>query len=399
MNSVRTVDDPSRRERTGASASQTQARPAGRFDERIVVKENNSKEIKPFAWKQSASPERAAPRACPAIDERAREVARRQTLAELKTLVRAIEAGVTDPWQLTDLIFYARHPEMVGTPLTGEHAALLDEWNDISALLVHPTINEISDYLGANLAGGELSGAELEAAFRRAAARRDAHRVEDIGDGNDAGHGAVGGARGLDDVIARAVEWCPGLSPAILKSLLAQESGFRSTVINKYGYAGIAQFGREAAREVGLQVGVAGSRSDERLDPQKAIPAAARLLRLKAQRLSDIAFSRYGQPDGAEFWKFVLAAYNGGEGTIAVAMGHAYRHGLAAARARGLVAAEAVSFARSHASKWENLKIGGQSSPLGQAAARYFPSLAVAKYHEIGNYPTAIVGRATKGRG
>ena len=378
MNSVRTVDDPSRRERPGAPAFATQARPGGRFDERVALRENNSKEIKP--------------------DARAREVARRQTLAELKTLVRAIEAGVTDAWQLTDLIFYARHPEMFGTPLTGEHAALLDEWNDISALLVHPTINEISDYLGANLAGGELSGAEIGAAFRRAAARRDAGRVENPGVGG-ASHGAVGDARGLDEVIARAVEWCPGLSPAILKSLLAQESGFRPTIINKYGYAGIAQFGRDAAREVGLQVGVAGSRSDERLDPQKAIPAAARLLRLKAQRLSDIAFSRYGQPDGAEFWKFVLAAYNGGEGTIAVAMGHAYRQGLAAARARGLVAAEAVSFARSHASKWENLKMGGQSSPLGQAAARYFGSLAVAKYHEIGNYPTAIVGRATKARG
>ena len=30
----------------------------------------------------------------------------------------------------------------------------------------------------------------------------------------------------------------------------------------------------------------------------------ARLLNLKAQRLSDLAFSRYGQPDGIEFWKF-----------------------------------------------------------------------------------------------
>jgi soluble lytic murein transglycosylase-like protein len=196
-----------------------------------------------------------------------------------------------------------------------------------------------------------------------------------------------------DDIIANAVEWCPGLSPAILKSLLAQESRFNPTVINQYGYAGIAQFGRPAAREVGLTVGIAGSSSDERLDPSKAIPGAARLLNIKAKRLGEIAFSRYGQPDGIEFWKFVTAAYNGGEGTVALAMGHAYRSGLAQARSQGLVGVEAVSFARRYASKWENLKVGGSDSPLALAAARYFPNLAVQKFHEIGNYPTQIVAR------
>ena len=39
-----------------------------------------------------------------------------RTFEELKTLVQAIQEGVTDPWQLTDLIFYARHPEMKGVP-------------------------------------------------------------------------------------------------------------------------------------------------------------------------------------------------------------------------------------------------------------------------------------------
>ncbi|NJM54184.1 MAG: lytic transglycosylase domain-containing protein [Blastocatellia bacterium] len=72
-----------------------------------------------------------------------------------------------------------------------------------------------------------------------------------------------------DNIIAGAVEGCPGLSPAVLKSLLAQESRFNPTVINQYGYAGIAQFGRPAAKEVGLYVGIAGSASDERLHPEK----------------------------------------------------------------------------------------------------------------------------------
>ncbi|HEX2271407.1 MAG TPA: transglycosylase SLT domain-containing protein [Pyrinomonadaceae bacterium] len=314
------------------------------------------------------------------------ETARRRTIEELRTLVRAIQSGVTDQSQLTDLIFYARHPELVGVPLTRDQQLLLDEWNAISALLVHPTLNEVGNILGANVIGGELQPQEIQWAFERAA-QSPLNVDRTFGDSGR-----------FDEVIFQSVQWCPGLSPAILKSLLAQESNFNPTVINQYGYAGIAQFGRVAAREVGLHVGIAGSETDERLNPYKAIPAAARLLNLKAQRLSELAFSRYGQPAGAEFWKFVLAAYNGGEGTVALAMGHAYRNGLAQAREQGLVGYDAVSFARSYASKWENLRAGGQDSPLGLAAARYFPMLAVSKYHEIANYPTAIVTRSLHAR-
>ncbi len=307
---------------------------------------------------------------------------RERTMEELKTLVKAIQLGATDPWALTDMIFYARHPEMKGVPLTAEHQALLDEWNSISALLVHPTLNEIKDVIGASELNGLVNErADLDEAFAAASRFK-------INAGSLDGY-----TTRYDNIIASAVEWCPGLSPAVLKSLLAQESKFNPTVINQYGYAGIAQFGRPAAREVGLYVGVAGSATDERLDPSKAIPGAARLLNIKAQRLGEIAFSRYGQPDGVEFWKFVTAAYNGGEGTVALAMGNAYRIGLAEARERGMVGMEAVSFARRYASKWENLKAGGTNSPLGQAAARYFPNLAVQKYHEIGNYPTQIMAR------
>src|SRR6266850_4559258 len=46
------------------------------------------------------------------------EAARRRTVEELRTLVRAIQSGVTDQFQLTDLIFYARHPDLIGVPLT-----------------------------------------------------------------------------------------------------------------------------------------------------------------------------------------------------------------------------------------------------------------------------------------
>lgn len=309
---------------------------------------------------------------------------RQRTVEELKGVIQAIQLGVTDPWQLTDLIFYARHPEMKGKPMTAEHRDLLDEWNSISALLVHPTLNEIKDVIGAeNINDLVNSRADLDQAFATASRFK-------INAGSLANY-----TTRYDSIIADAVEWCPGLSPAVLKSLLAQESNFHPTVINQYGYAGVAQFGRTAAREVGLNVGVAGSATDERLDPSKAIPAAARLLNIKAKRLGELAFSRYGQPDGVDFWKFVTAAYNGGEGTVSLAMGNAYRVGLSNAAANGLYGVEAVSHARRYASKWENLKLGGLNSPLALAAARYFPSIAEQKYREIGNYPTQIVGRVS----
>ncbi len=309
---------------------------------------------------------------------------RQRTVEELKAVIQAIQIGVTDPWQLTDLIFYARHPEMKGNPMTTDHRDLLDEWNSISALLVHPTLNEIKDVIGAEDINDLVNNrADLDRAFATASHFK-------INAGNLENY-----TTRYDSIIAEAVEWCPGLSPAVLKSLLAQESNFHPTVINSYGYAGIAQFGRPAAREVGLHVGVAGSASDERLDPAKAIPAAARLLNIKAKRLGELAFSRYGQPDGVDFWKFVTAAYNGGEGTVSLAMGNAYRTGLSNARSQGLYGVEAVSHARRYASKWENLKIGGTDSPLGLAAARYFPRIAEQKYHEIGNYPTQIVSRVS----
>lgn len=310
------------------------------------------------------------------------DASREQTFEELKTLVRTIQTGETDPFKLTDLIFYARHPELIGKSMAGQ-PEMLDEWNSISALLVHPTLNEVGNILGKNVQNAEIGGTgEVQSAFERAS-HSTVKNLPVSGVANNL----------YDEVIARSVQNCPGLSPHILKSLLAQESNFRPNVINSYGYAGIAQFGRTAAREVGLNVGIAGSASDERLNPGKAIPAAARLLNIKAKRLGEIAFAKYGQPSGANFWKFVLAAYNGGEATVSLAMGNAYRIGVAKARAQNLIGEDVVRFARNYAGNWENLKAGGTGSPLGQAAARYFPTIAAQKYAEIGNYPTQIVGR------
>ncbi|QUV83224.1 lytic transglycosylase domain-containing protein [Chloracidobacterium sp. D] len=311
----------------------------------------------------------------------------RRTREELKTIVLAVQAGFTDPWQLTDLIFQARHPELIGADLS-QSPELLDEWNDISARLVQPMLNDLAA-LQSSAAPGQAPGGP------------DRHFVAPSSD--DAAPRGVGkdkmaAASALDPLIEQAVALCPGLPPRLLKSLLVQESGLRTDVVNQYGYAGIAQIGRREARELGLSVGVPGTESDERLNPSLAIPAAARLLHVKAQRLTEMAFSRYGTPQGDEYWKFVMGAYNGGEGTITVAMGHAYRDGLARAREEGLTGPEAVAFAREWATKWEHLALGGETAPLALAAARYFPKLAAQKFVEIRNYPEQIVARAARRR-
>lgn len=283
-----------------------------------------------------------------------------QTIEEVKTLVQAIQIGVSDPIALTNLIFYARHPK-TSDKLLKNNQSLKEEWQFINKALVHPTLDELGLATGGNIV-------------------ENGEKINIRGYSNYQ----------FDSVIHQAIEWCPGLSPQILKGLLAQESNFDPKIINSYGYAGIAQFGKSSAREVGLKVGISGTISDERLDPNKAIPAAARLLDVKAKRLKELAFSKYGLPKESEYWKFVLAAYNGGEATVSLAMGNAYRVGAGEASSKGLIGVEVVKYAQSYACQWGNLLKGGMDSPLGWAVFRYFPKISLEKYREIGSYPLEI---------
>lgn len=181
--------------------------------------------------------------------------------------------------------------------------------------------------------------------------------------------------------IAAAVREWSGLDPLVLKSILAQESSFRRDPNASGGYRGVAQLGRTEARSAGLTVtrGV-----DERLDPRKAIPAAAKVLRDKAERLQ-ASFDRYGAPSGDDYWRFVSAAYNGGEGTIALAMRYAYE-----GRPNGEV-------------KWSDLTASPdgnvRNSPLYRAVAHVIKTegwhtTPWAKYKEISEYAQNVVARA-----
>ena len=119
---------------------------------------------------------------------------------------------------------------------------------------------------------------------------------------------------------AAVVEWSL-VDPLILKSIIAQESEFGPYKRNCYGYAGICQLGSREAKSVGLKINYA---VDERYDPDKAIKACVLVLRQKMLYLHEYGFKKYGFPENDEYWRFISAAYNAGEGTICKAMQIAY---------------------------------------------------------------------------
>ena len=131
----------------------------------------------------------------------------------------------------------------------------------------------------------------------------------------------IGKQNRYNNIIRDSLRHWNRVDPLIVKSMMAQESGFAETKRNRYGYVGIMQIGPREAREVGLKT---RGRVDERKIPLKAVPASVKLMKRKAKHLHAEAFVRYGLPRGDEYWKFVSAAYNAGEGTMTKAMELAY---------------------------------------------------------------------------
>ncbi|MGM9992661.1 MAG: transglycosylase SLT domain-containing protein [Candidatus Bruticola sp.] len=180
------------------------------------------------------------------------------------------------------------------------------------------------------------------------------------------------------------------LNPLLLKSLLACESGFDPEAVSYTGAVGIAQLTPETAKRFGL--GWSASR-----DPQQAIPAGVKVLAEKAKVIIDpgnyhkmmgltpdrclyaqkvaAAYQKYGVPSTEQYWCLMLAAYNGGGGTILRAM--------AIASDRGL-----------DPRQWVNL-VGDMNAPhntpLYLACQDIFRGGALSKYREIANYPGKII--------
>ena len=87
--------------------------------------------------------------------------------------------------------------------------------------------------------------------------------------------------------------------PMQLKYLAIVESELRPNAVSRVGAKGMWQFMPVTARELGLKV---SSKYDERLQPHKSTVAAAKYLRS--------LYAEFGD------WLLVLAAYNGGPGTV-----------------------------------------------------------------------------------
>ena len=71
---------------------------------------------------------------------------------------------------------------------------------------------------------------------------------------------------------------------------------------------------------------------------------------------------------------------------MTLAMGHAYRTGLARARARGIVGTGAVAFARAYASKWET-EDWRDELPARARCRALLPGVGRDEYHESALLP------------
>jgi hypothetical protein len=140
--------------------------------------------------------------------------------------------------------------------------------------------------------------------------------------------------RVLDAVNDPKNPW-PGFSPKVLKSIIAQESGFDPKANDGKGFVGLTQMNETTAKSEGK---LSFADGDPRTQPDKIIPATLRVLTAKAKALDVGAtikgkggevvklrgFNYYGQPKEQDKVKFALAAHNVGQGKVLQALKSAY---------------------------------------------------------------------------
>lgn len=180
------------------------------------------------------------------------------------------------------------------------------------------------------------------------------------------------------------------LPPTLFKSVIAAESSFDAQAVSATGAAGLVQLTPDTARRFGLT-------SSGRYDPDQAVPAGVQALAEKAKAIVDPAnyhlllgrqpedcpyaqkvaqaYDELGPPTDEQYWPLMLAAYNGGGGTVLRAMAIAYDRGL-------------------DPRKWENL-VGDRSKPKGTplfaACVEIYKWGAAGKYREMSRYPDKVM--------
>ena len=180
------------------------------------------------------------------------------------------------------------------------------------------------------------------------------------------------------------------LPPALFKSVIATESAFNPQAVSATGALGLVQLTPDTARRFGLTWSAAR-------DPHQSVPVGVRVLAEKAQAILDPAryheilgrrpeecpyaarvaqaYETLGPPSAEQCWPLMLAAYNGGGGTVLRAMAVAWDRGL-------------------DPRNWENLvgdPANPRQTPLYLACAQIFRGGAAGKYREMRQYPEKIL--------
>ena len=319
-----------------------------------------------------------------------------------------------DADKLTDQIFSERHPDALKDTSITSDSPEYAEWQKIKTGIVEPRLKEAQDVRAADVDTKwnvelhndssvfakvdelfykefpDMKGKDIESGSKE---QKEYKRI--LNEVKESNKEPL--QNKYNDAISVGVKEFPGLEPKVLKALLVSESKFETQVVNDAGFTGIAQFGRPAAASSGL---IVDGNVDERKEPEKAIPAAARHLKDKSEKLETMAFPKYGTPQGDEYWKFVTAAYNGGEKAVTIAMKTAYNNAYADAKAQGMDDQAAAQYSSDFATQWGNLlepRDNLTKSPLFAATSVIFPDIAEAKYHEIGGYAEKILTLAREG--
>lgn len=222
--------------------------------------------------------------------------------------------------------------------------------------------------------------------LREAAARRDSDPLQtNWGYNNENTYNNLIGP-------AVAAKWHapPTLAPIIVKSLIAQESGFNPDAESPAGYVGLMQLGTQEAIDQGLQL----EPTDERTIPEKAVPAGLGILDEKrdqlqnplnhfpdepwAQKVHDY-YQKHGTPSDKQLIYMALASYNGGAEVVMMSMVEAMDRHIDPFDWNTLIQP------RQHPDQ----------SPLYKGISQFYsPRNWLSKYREMSKYPIEIMDRA-----
>lgn len=181
------------------------------------------------------------------------------------------------------------------------------------------------------------------------------------------------------------------LPPKLFKSVIAAESSFNPKAVSATGAAGLVQLTPDTAQRFGVTW-------SGRHDPATAVPVGVKVLAEKAKAIVDpanyhlligqkpencpyaqtvaLAYEELGPPTDEQYWPLMLAAYNGGGGTVLRAMAIAYERGL-------------------DPREWENLvgdRKNPKTTPLYLACVQIYKWGAAGKYREMSHYPEKVIG-------